>query len=152
MQVNDLENALATIRDMYVASGAKIPARDFDALLELVRASSATSVDEFVDETLELLAAPKSTLSNLNVGRHLEALQRAGLNKEKFARAKSDLESDKSLKNADIAAIGAAYTEFSKFGSLYKTRKKMLEQIQSSFRDRINFESKRSVIANTAVW
>ncbi|MEO0673053.1 MAG: hypothetical protein AAFZ05_13620, partial [Pseudomonadota bacterium] len=126
-----------------------------DSLSELsaaVAPSDDVELDELIDHLQDTTTAAGTTTQEELISNYVSLLTRAGTDSAKFSAIYARLEADKSVKSAALTDIGKRYTEFSGFGSLYKTRASKLKQIKASFRERQNFETEAKVIDELVPW
>jgi len=154
MNVEGLRKILGHLEVLYIAAGAKGPAKDLKSLCDVLAPHDHRTVGEFVDDAVIRINRPpekskgrkkttttpkRATLNEVAISAHADALRNAGTNPHAFDAAFQDLKIDKVLKLADVAEIARRYSESS---ANFRTIAAAHKSISQAFIRQARFENK----------
>ena len=146
MNVGKLQRALASIRGMFEAAGAKAPAQDVACLEELTSGHENEEIDGFLhDLRQDLLPLSPDAV----VGFHVNKLRGAGSNEAMFREAIDAISKDKLIKKPEADRIAHAYIGGR---TSWGSRKAALEAIEKEFIALRYNESKMKEVARSRPW
>ncbi len=160
MKIEELEHILKHISNLYSLGGARGPAKDLQRLIELFEECGQQNVEEFVRQTEESLRAPGKASQKIKTdmsaaARHAQALLAAGIDKVAFAEAMDLIVSDKEVRKNEWLAIANFYlnaptggTHVFKFKTIIEAKK----AIKNAFVERLDGQSKQSIIEKLTRW
>jgi len=155
MSVAELKRVLERIRELYASAGANHAAADFERLLATLDGHEDQTIDEFVEQTSELLAltAARKPKKRLDAGspvveEHAQRLLAAGVSQSAFNAAMSKLRNDTRVGEVELFAVANRYLndptggtfefEFKSSNSAYRAIKRMfVERAQDDSKARI---------------
>jgi hypothetical protein len=153
MTVADLRGILSHLQNLYVAGGAKGPAKDLQIIADLLRPHAGARLDLFIEDLSARLrqgkakpparkksaAPPGAALNEASIAAHVAQLRNAGTQQSGFEEALERLKADPSLKLADVTEIARQYSNsVTKYRSLAAAQK----GISQAFVRRARFENK----------
>jgi hypothetical protein len=155
MRVAELRTILSHLQQIYVASGAKGPAKDLQVIADVLRSHAEADLSSFIMDLSERLSRgkekPKARQKAASSGKaasqpdegqiifHVARLQEAGTLQSRFEDAFERLKADRSLKLAELSEIARRYSNsVTKYRSLGAAHK----DISQAFIRRARFENK----------
>ena len=153
MKIGEFRIILDRLQQLCVSAGAKGPAKDLQALRDVLGPHAEKPVDVFVAETLNSLSRPPKLKSRKNtselsksypvnedaVRHHVAQLRNAGTNRSSFDQAMDKLKSDNALRLADLTEIAHQY---SSSVTKYKSIASAHQDISKAFIRQARFENK----------
>jgi hypothetical protein len=156
MKIEEFKAVLKRLEQLYLAAGATGPAKDLQSITRLLEGHEGKSLDEFIAETIAVLAGPSEPEKKIDVNDqqrvavHAQRLLDAGTNESAFQAALEALDQDRGLRKVDWIAIANKYrnaptgaTYSYKFDSIKDAR----ASISDVFTERFESESKRGIIS-----
>jgi hypothetical protein len=151
MTVAELRGILSHLQNLYVAGGAKGPAKDLQIIADLLRPHADARLGNFIEDLRARLSQGKAkakprqksdakpTLNENTIVAHVTRLRDAGTQQSRFEEALERLKADTALKLADVTEIARRYSNsVTKYRSLAAAQK----DISQAFVRRARFENK----------
>ena len=157
MHIRELMQAIRKIEATFQLAGKKSPFGNLKVFALLVDRKEHLTLAEFLDELNSQFAKPKARKPSKPPKAPREALVQsystrltdAGLDLEKFGAAFQALSSDKSVTSPELKMVAELFIGAKGRGP---SKKKILEDIEGRFRQRLFQNSKSVVVQKSSPW